>query len=97
MKIFTTASIGASILLCLVLVSLFGKVEVKGQHRSDRVREVQEMQITTFLMMISLIGSGVGSALVLRQARQLYREEAMRNMNELAVDMESGKKRGRDE
>jgi hypothetical protein len=91
-KIFTTACILASFLLCLVMVRLFGQVELPHQPRATRLKVLQEMEETTFIMMMCLIGAGTGSIIVVRRAKAMYREEALRNM-EMLVE-ETRKARG---
>jgi NADH:ubiquinone oxidoreductase subunit 2 (subunit N) len=84
-KLFTTACLIASVLLCFVCMMLLGHIhEVSG--KGAKLLLVDELAATTVLMIFSVIGSAVGAIVIVRRARQLYREEATRNMLQLVEE-----------
>jgi methylthioribose-1-phosphate isomerase len=86
MKLLTTACLMVSFILCLVMVWLLGQVKMPHQTRLAQFRHVQEMQITTMLIILCLAGAGFGSVMVVKKARKEYRDEAMENMQALVEE-----------
>jgi hypothetical protein len=97
MKIFTSVCLVTSFLLCLLLVWLFGELKLARHSGHVPLRQLQEMQLTTSLIILTLIGAGVGSVIVVRTAREQYREEAMQNMQALIEETKKTQARSADE
>jgi hypothetical protein len=76
---------------CLIVAFLFFMaVPVVLDHRPavNAPREVRKtfaikLELTIGIPVLALVGAGVGSALVMRKARQEYREQALINMQML--------------
>ena len=67
MKIFTTACLVASVLLCFVCMMLLSHVH-EVQTRAAKLVFVDELAATTGLMILSVIGSAVGAIVIVRQS-----------------------------
>lgn len=93
MKIFTTACLIATVLL---FACWGGLLHPPSPHSPLAVRKqfAQEFLALTAAQLITIVGAGVGSALIVRQARKEYRENAMSNMQ---VMLEVAKQKGQQE
>lgn len=97
MKLLTTCCLVAGFLLCFLLVWLFGQVELPHQSRAARLQELHQMEATTCVLILCLCGAGFGAIAVVRTARKLYREEAMRNMQDLVEETKKSRRQAEHE
>lgn len=83
MKLFTSACLIGSVILCFVYMWLLAHLQHLHGGKAARLAAVEELAATTFLMILFIVGASVGAILIVKRAKALYREEATRNMKEL--------------
>ncbi len=81
MRVFTTICLLMGVILLLPYASMLAHPPAKSSPRPVRRAFAQRLLWLNGLQVLCLVGAGVGSALIVRKAKQQYREEAVRNMN----------------
>lgn len=89
MKIFTTACLLGSLILCFILVWLFGEAANPHNTKAEKLLTLQRMELTILLIIFCAIGATTGAFLIVRGARKAYREEAMANMQGLVEEFKA--------
>lgn len=83
LKWLTSGFIVAGVLVTLSMPVVLGKPPRKGSPvRESRAYAVRGLAATGILL-VTVIGAGVGAFLLVRRARDEYREESMANMRAL--------------
>ena len=83
LKLFTTACLAIGMLLFLPYATMLAHPPARTTPAPVRRSFAQRLLLINGLQVLSLVGAGVGSVLIVRRARQQYRDEAIRNMNVL--------------
>jgi len=80
LRVLTTACIVGTILLFFLSVFQITHAPERSDAPAVKRRFARRLIWFTGAEMLTLVASGVGSVLIVRQARQEYRDSAMRNM-----------------
>ena len=82
MRVFTTACLIATVLVFACWGALLHPPPASAPI-AVRKQFAQEFLALTAAQLITIVGAGVGAALIVRQARKEYRDVAMANMQAL--------------
>ncbi|HWD38320.1 MAG TPA: hypothetical protein VG944_05690 [Fimbriimonas sp.] len=80
LKVFTTTCMIAGLLLFFSWPSMLANHPGPGSSKAVRRTYADRLLLLTGLQVLTLVGAGVGAALVFRNARSEYRAEALSNM-----------------
>lgn len=94
MKIFTWACLLAGLLLMLGWPWLMGPAPREGAPRQQLLAYTVRSQYYIGGLVLCLVGAGVGSLLVVRQAKRQYAELSRQNMERLVDEFRQAKKQG---
>jgi hypothetical protein len=83
LKILTTAALILGFGLLIGFPAIVGSRPPKGSSKRENVAYSRRASNVLRGFVVCIIASGVGSYLVIRQARQEYRELAAKNMRDL--------------
>jgi hypothetical protein len=95
LKILTTISLIAGFALLIGFPLIVGSPPAKGASKRDLANYSRRASGVLGGFVLCIVASGIGSYLVIRQARQEYREQAAKNVSDLleAARADASKKR----
>ena len=83
LKIFTSTMLVLTVLLTLNRPALVGPLPKHPVKRADALHYSERALVFTVALLGTLVGGGVGSIVLVRQANKEYRRLAMENMQSL--------------
>ena len=83
LKIFTTIALIAGFALLIGFPLIVGAPPAKGASKRDIANYSRRASGVLGGFVLCIVASGIGSYLVIRQARQEYREQAAKNVRDL--------------
>lgn len=91
LKTFTGLCLAVAVAATLAWGALFAARPARSAPATERRASAQKLLGATFVGLVSLVGAGVGSVLLLRAAREEYRIASRRNLESLVSGLKQDK------